>query len=329
MSKYLHLQIPEACHENWDKMNAAATGKYCNACQKNVIDFTLMSDNDLANFFKKNTANVCGRFNPAQLNTPIPVPAKKIPWLKYFFQITIPAFLFSYKASAQTGELKGKVACAQTSEKYMLGDIKWIDTARQAAEKVIKGKVIDQNGEPIAGASLVVKNTSRGTATDSLGRFRIKLPSTNTIIQVSSIGYSSKEINCLPATLTDSIELKLESSVMGLLGEVVVTKRKKKTLLIPFLSNRPLNIPNSFSLFPNPVNTNSKLNIKWKDDISSNQSVEIYNSSGNLFQQQPLRINKKSIHQTIQLKQLPAGIYIIKITDSKTGNSASQQFIVL
>ncbi len=105
MAKYLQIQIPKGCEENWDTMQQQANGKFCNSCQKNVVDFTRMTNEQLVQFFKNRKDLVCGRLTSDQLNTGIPIPAKRIPWLKYFFQITIPAFLFSSKVIAQ-GNLK-------------------------------------------------------------------------------------------------------------------------------------------------------------------------------------------------------------------------------
>jgi hypothetical protein len=109
MAKKLQLTIAEPCHENWDAMTPVEKGKFCGACQKQVVDFSHMSDRQVAEFFKKpSTGSVCGRFMTDQLVRPIDIPRKRIPWLKYFFQIAIPAFLVTLKASASRtqGEIK-------------------------------------------------------------------------------------------------------------------------------------------------------------------------------------------------------------------------------
>jgi hypothetical protein len=51
MPKYLHLDIPEPCHEDWHKMSPEAQGRYCGSCQKTVTDFTSMSDTQLVALF--------------------------------------------------------------------------------------------------------------------------------------------------------------------------------------------------------------------------------------------------------------------------------------
>ena len=101
MSKKIQLTVPTPCHENWDAMTPVEKGKFCGSCQKQVMDFTSMSDREIAQFFKKpSTGSVCGRFMNDQLDREMEIPKKRIPWLKYFFQIALPA-LFVSKVSAQ------------------------------------------------------------------------------------------------------------------------------------------------------------------------------------------------------------------------------------
>jgi len=106
MSKKLLLSIPKPCHENWDAMTPVQKGKFCGSCQKEVMDFSTMSDREIAQFFRKpSTGSVCGRFTTDQLDRAIDIPKKRIPWLKYFFQVTLPA-LFVSKAVAQNEKTK-------------------------------------------------------------------------------------------------------------------------------------------------------------------------------------------------------------------------------
>lgn len=80
----------------------------------------------------------------------------------------------------------------------------------------VKGTVVDKEGEPLIGASVVVQGETLGTATDFDGQFTISAPSDGTLI-VSYVGYDTQEI-AINGRTEINVTL-LENSVM--LGEVV------------------------------------------------------------------------------------------------------------
>lgn len=63
----------------------------------------------------------------------------------------------------------------------------------QAQERRISGKVVNDKGEPVSGASVIVKGTKQGTATDTTGAFSISVPSSPTLI-ISITGYTTQQI---------------------------------------------------------------------------------------------------------------------------------------
>lgn len=60
--------------------------------------------------------------------------------------------------------------------------------------KTVKGTVLDENGEPLIGVSIVVKGTSTGTITDFDGKFSIDLPAGSKELLISYIGYKDQTI---------------------------------------------------------------------------------------------------------------------------------------
>ena len=57
----------------------------------------------------------------------------------------------------------------------------------------ITGMVVDDEGIPLPGVTIFIKGTSKGTATDSDGRFTIAVPDRNTVLVFSYIGFSTIE----------------------------------------------------------------------------------------------------------------------------------------
>lgn len=61
------------------------------------------------------------------------------------------------------------------------------------AESTVTGEVVDNTGEPLIGATVMVKGTSLGTATDIEGRFSLKASRGATLV-VSYVGYKPQEV---------------------------------------------------------------------------------------------------------------------------------------
>ncbi|WP_460544714.1 SusC/RagA family TonB-linked outer membrane protein [Echinicola sediminis] len=96
-------------------------------------------------------------------------------------------------------------------------------------QQQINGRVLDESGLGLPGASVLVIGTSNGTVTDLDGNFKLTITSENPVLKVSFIGYESQEI-ALDGRST--IEVKLFQDMQSL-GEVVVVgygEQKKATL---------------------------------------------------------------------------------------------------
>jgi len=63
------LQPDGSCHENWNLMTPTDQGRFCGSCQKQVIDFSTKSLDEIKSFFGKlpETEQVCGRFKNEQM----------------------------------------------------------------------------------------------------------------------------------------------------------------------------------------------------------------------------------------------------------------------
>ncbi|MCD8183389.1 MAG: SusC/RagA family TonB-linked outer membrane protein [Bacteroides sp.] len=116
---------------------------------------------------------------------------------------------------------------------YLPGMSVWAQNATSASThnvKKITGVVTDSNGEPIIGATILVKGTSAGTATDVDGKFSLDVPSNGKVLVVSYIGYDAQEV---PVTNSSQYAIVLSGTNYAL-DEVVVTalgmKREKKAL---------------------------------------------------------------------------------------------------
>ncbi len=83
----------------------------------------------------------------------------------------------------------------------------------------VKGRVLDQFNVPIPGAVINVKNEQQGTVADLDGRFQINVPSKESILIISFLGYVSQEI---PINGRSTVDAILQEDAKSL-KEVVVT----------------------------------------------------------------------------------------------------------
>ncbi|WP_349527872.1 SusC/RagA family TonB-linked outer membrane protein [Reichenbachiella sp. MALMAid0571] len=93
----------------------------------------------------------------------------------------------------------------------------------------VTGKVTDENGQGLPGASLVIKGTATGTTTDLEGNYKLSVPENATLV-LSYVGYVTQEVLVGNRNVVDvQLEVDAES-----LDEVVVTalgiKREKESL---------------------------------------------------------------------------------------------------
>ena len=88
------------------------------------------------------------------------------------------------------------------------------------AQTSVSGTVIDaENSEPLIGVSIIEKGTSNGVVTDFDGNFSLSV-STNAVLQLSYVGYTTQEIKVGKKTNLGTIELVAE--VVGLEDVTVV-----------------------------------------------------------------------------------------------------------
>ena len=94
-------------------------------------------------------------------------------------------------------------------------------TFTSIAQNNIVGRVTDSSGEPIVGANILIEESNLITYTDEKGKFYLNSNSTNIDIQVSHVGYLTKEIEFsnpnqeINIVLDDGIILKDEIKVIS------------------------------------------------------------------------------------------------------------------
>jgi len=163
-SKKIKLNINKPCHENWAGMTPVNNGKYCVSCAKNVIDFTLMSEKQIIDFFKENKTGVCGRLTKSQtekvysIQPQIQLSAQKR-FLRYLISFFIGSKAFINKTTAQTDTVKGKEAFYTTAQVDSISNAA-VHSPNEINEVVVSNESItNEQRDSIAIAAIVINDT--------------------------------------------------------------------------------------------------------------------------------------------------------------------------
>lgn len=125
------------------------------------------------------------------------------------------------KQTLKNGLFLALAACCGTAPMQAESNgkmISGISTEQQAAQHKIKGNVVDENGEPVLGANVIIKGTTYGTVTDIDGNFSLNVRNGQTIV-ISFLGYVSHEIT---VSGKSQYKVSLEPDT-HLIDEVIVT----------------------------------------------------------------------------------------------------------
>jgi hypothetical protein len=289
--KKIQLTIPEPCHENWEQMTKEEKGRYCGACKKTVIDFSGMSDRELATFFRKPVGDICGRVQDDQLNRDIILPRKRIPWLKYFFQFLIPAFLISAKSYAQ-----GKIVAQSPRQKKPAENSFCIPLKDSKSNKKKDLRPI----EPIAIKDSALK------------------PGTEKMISTDLENSKFDQI---------SITYLLSGTVGGLVversGDAQKERRQDSSKKVEKLTEI-----DEILVYPQPINQGSIYTVDLKKIRAGHYTWSVINGSGQLIETMKISIDKENqIIKAIAPFTTP-GIYFVWLTNEETKKVYSKKNVI-
>jgi len=221
MEKVITLSLPKACSEQWSNFTPTTQGGWCNSCRKEVVDFTLMSEKQIIDYFSKTAGNTCGRFQASQLKA---YPTESLPTVEPGWMFLKAGLLGLFLAFApkpspalpiRTMELQQNFHGQSSVEARKHSSMPFLE---------ITGTVkSEEDGAPLPGVNIVLKGTMIGTVTDEKGKFKFDHDlKQGDILVFSFIGLKTQEY-VVPASLNSSLEIvmKLDIDTM-MMGEIVV-----------------------------------------------------------------------------------------------------------
>ena len=102
-------------------------------------------------------------------------------------------------------------------------------SVEQTPSKVLlKGKIVDEAGKPLAGASVSVKNTTIGMSTSRSGEFSLSVPNEKMILVVSYVGYETVEKVIVAPANEKELNIMLKEEELSADGSCISTNNSIK-----------------------------------------------------------------------------------------------------
>lgn len=359
MRKQIQLNIPNPCHENWEQMKPVEKGRFCDSCKKQVVDFTNMRDEQLVAFFRKRASgSVCGRFKHDQLDRGIEFPKKRIPWLKYFIQFAIPAFLVSCKSST-IGKLK-VMSTEQTKITKLENNDLGINNRNYIIEKnlttvglilpeLISDSVIKSEIEclkppikeefvidtmPAIDGQVIINVIEYKMINNELETTKILDQTTNlpevreqdvdTIQDFFMGGIITEACSKTSEKYSESRSIG-EKSADGFVTDDSLKADSKDSLFKRIFKKSNDNL---FTIYPNPVKSGFSVNIEWKGPKADYYVLELLNLSGQLIFAKEIFIDQRGQVLNIQLPKVTMGSYFLRIQSNRFRNSNAVKLII-
>ncbi len=247
--KAYRINVAQPCSENWDQMKSAKDGRFCLSCQKNVVDFTRMKDEEIVAYLLLHS-NTCGRFYNDQLDRSVyyslPVKARHYHWPA--IAAFLVAGLFSVApAFSQTPIQKTVYPVGIRRDPPLNTEMPKLPEAinsdpvvenkqdsSQTKAFTLTGTAIDkETGEPLGFSTIIVmidEKVINSVTADTAGYFSITLPpnvsDSSVTLKANMVGYAPKTLSINSADLEKPLIIELTYSRVLMSGMVIMTVEK-------------------------------------------------------------------------------------------------------
>jgi len=206
MKQKIQISIPKPCHESWQNMTPVEKGRFCSSCQKTVLDFTHLSDNEIIKLVSKND-NLCVRLKENQIHRNN-IETKRASNFFGYIAITVLTFL----------GLGVNNVVAQEKPSIEQKDSRILNKVIDSKKKITISGIVtnEKDGNPIRGVAVLVKGSKNYVLTDENGKYSIEVKKGKKLV-FSHVNYEEQTVKVNSTTLN----LKLKKEEM-LIGQVII-----------------------------------------------------------------------------------------------------------
>lgn len=217
MQTLTKITLPNPCSQQWNSMTQTNDGRFCGSCNKMVIDFTAMTNQQIINQLSE-TNNICGRIGTKQfaaVNYQLQqenAPVTNI-WKRMILAVAVLASA-QYAKGQSNNVNQPKTEQSETTP--LIGKIAF--PLKATNNKTITGRVVDETGAPVINAFVSCGETP--VTTNVEGLFKLQIPINIKSIEIKALGYQSKTIKVNKAKNSYNIKIIVDPVMLGGLGAV-------------------------------------------------------------------------------------------------------------
>ncbi|MBK8498621.1 MAG: carboxypeptidase-like regulatory domain-containing protein [Flavobacteriales bacterium] len=137
----ISISVPTPCHENWNAMTPAGTGRHCDKCQHTVMDLTQASDRQLIDLFRADAMPKCARFTQGQLDRVIALEERSARLMPAAALGAAMAFGAPGADAQNCTPTLGKMAVAQPADVLQVGQMMVAPLKDHASEDSERGNM--------------------------------------------------------------------------------------------------------------------------------------------------------------------------------------------
>lgn len=243
--KHVQLILNNPCAEQWENMPKAGEGRYCDRCEKNIVDLTSKSDAELIRFFKKKRTDVCGRLLSSQLNRKLQAPLTQNRWHWLIpFAFTAVAITPSQAQELKTVQINATDHPKVAEKKKVLQPVE--------VKLIINLKVVDSlSGQALKGVRVRQGNFTNALAISDING-KIELSIFKVDMDAPFIFDFNGNLKTV-AELHDGMVIKLKSEIVIMLGGISTIPTDYKPLYIIYSENKSCELEASKASVINPA----------------------------------------------------------------------------
>jgi hypothetical protein len=209
-------------------MTPTEKGRFCSVCERNLIDFTHFSDDELLRFVKNNNHKICGRFSKNQLDRKIEstsISENKIIQYSKVAGFVLPSLIANETFSQVSYFEKETPLPASREHTYYDDSIKSVEKKNQERFE-FKFQVVDSiTNEPIPGVYMTCNNGLKRISDidgiinisiyDSISQFYFEDPSNSYLSKSVKINFNELKTNPFKVVFQLNPESDNELIVVG------------------------------------------------------------------------------------------------------------------